>query len=1189
MRETEEDNEAEQQQEQEQETLLKPLHESLDAHPDDASLHFELGHSLWIQGGEAKEKAAEHFFISAKLNPQNGAAFKFLGHYYRRVSLDTQRSLKCYQRAVALNPDDSDSGEGLCDLLDEAGKETLEVAVCRDASDKSPRAFWAFRRLGYLQVHQKKWSEAVQSLQHAIRGYPTCADLWQALGIAYQRLGRFTAAIKSYGRAIELNETLVFAWVESGNIYLMLGSFKKGVEQFQQALKTSPQCVSAYYGLASGLLGLSKECLKLGAFKWGASLLKEAAEVATACICLVGNISCIWKLHGDTQLMYAKCYPWMGEGQNLEISREAYNASILSWKQTCSLAVTSARCSYQRALHLAPWQANIYSDIAISSDFVTSLSKTCGHDLSSWKLAEKMSVGALLLEGYNYEFWLALGYLSDYSALKQHAIIRGLQLDISSAVAWSYLGRLYRKEGEEKLARQAFDCARSIDPALALPWAGMAANFDTRESAPDEAFESCLRAVQILPLAEFQIGLAKLALLNGHLSSLQVFGAIQLAVQRAPHYPETHNLNGLVYEARKDYLSAATSYRIASHAINASSGSVPYSQIRDISINLARSLAMAGYAVDALCECEKLKKEGMLDGRGLQIYAFSLWQLGKNDLALSVVRNLAASVSTMEQISVSTPVSFICRLLYHISGLDAAITSILKMPKELFQSSKVSFIVSAIHALDRCNRLKPVVLSSCTFLTSYEEITEMHFLIALGKLVEDGSKYGLGFQSGVSHLKRTLHIYPNSSLIRNLLGYLLLSSNELSSIHVATRCCKLNPFDLPSHQGLKLSSDILGAGAVACYAVGNSSPKLSFPTCPNQCLNEPGAIRHLQKYLHQQPWSCNARYLLILNYLQKAREERFPHHLCVMLERLISVALSNKLYSKTDTSYQYQKFQLLLCASEISLQCRNVINCISHAKKASKIELADCYLFFAHLLLCRVHAMKGELLNLQREYAKCLELKTGFHIGWICLKLIKSQHKLQIDSNFLDFCFEECSKEGANSRNMWVAIFKLVRSLISIRDWDFLSAEEFLAEACSLVGDESCFYLCHGAVCMELARQRPGLHFLSLAQKSIAKAQKNSRIPLPLTSVLMAQAEGSLGSREKWARCLRLEWFTWPPEMRPAELFFQMHLLAKNLNDSSDSLSNVEFCQSPQRWVLRAIHTNPSCLRYWKVLQVLVE
>jgi len=65
---------------------------------------------LWEKGEEGKEKAAEHFIQSAKLNPKNGISFKYLGHYYANVSLDTQRAIKCYQRAVVLNPDDSESG-----------------------------------------------------------------------------------------------------------------------------------------------------------------------------------------------------------------------------------------------------------------------------------------------------------------------------------------------------------------------------------------------------------------------------------------------------------------------------------------------------------------------------------------------------------------------------------------------------------------------------------------------------------------------------------------------------------------------------------------------------------------------------------------------------------------------------------------------------------------------------------------------------------------------------------------------------------------------------------------------------------------------------------------------------------------------------------------------------------------------
>lgn len=48
----------------------------------------------------------------------------------------------------------------------------------------------------------------------------------------------------------------------------------QGIEQFRCALEVAPQNVSAHFGLAYGLLGMSKECASSGAFGWGASLLE---------------------------------------------------------------------------------------------------------------------------------------------------------------------------------------------------------------------------------------------------------------------------------------------------------------------------------------------------------------------------------------------------------------------------------------------------------------------------------------------------------------------------------------------------------------------------------------------------------------------------------------------------------------------------------------------------------------------------------------------------------------------------------------------------------------------------------------------------------------------------------------------------------------------------------------------------
>ncbi|XLT08583.1 hypothetical protein HN51_054376 [Arachis hypogaea] len=266
------------------------------------------------------------------------------------------------------------------------------------------------------------------------------------------------------------------------------------------------------------------------------------------------------------------------------------------------------------------------------------------------------------------------------------------------------------------------------------------------------------------------------------------------------------------------------------------------SQTKDVSINLARSLYKAGNAVDAIQECENLRKEGMLDFEIFQVYAISLWQLGKNDLALSIVRSLAASVSSMEKTAIKISISFIFRLLYYISGLDAVITNIMKMPKELIQSSKVNFVMSVVDALDGHNRLGFLVSSNLYFLKDHDEIARVHFLIALGKLVKNGHDGFLAVQSGIAYLRRILHIFPNCSLIRNLVGYLSLSGKESNSCHLAIRCCKLDHLDLSDKEGLKSASDIHGIAVVACYANGNSNPKSTFQTCTNQCSRAPAVL-----------------------------------------------------------------------------------------------------------------------------------------------------------------------------------------------------------------------------------------------------------------------------------------------------------------------------------------------------------
>ncbi|XP_035819938.1 tetratricopeptide repeat protein SKI3 isoform X3 [Zea mays] len=969
----------------------------------------------------------------------------------------------------------------------------------------------------------------------------------------------------------------------------MLGYYRKGVEQFRSALEMAPCNHSAYFGLASALLAWARNCVTTGAFGWAASLLKEASEASRICTSLTGNLSCVWKLHGDVQLTLARCFPWVDGKIKRVMDAQMFKNSVQEWRNTCLLAANGAKLSYQRALHLTPWEANVHNDMAICLDLICSMDDKNRFNPNVWELPEKMSLGALMLEPVNKDFWVTLGSMSSYLALKQHSFIRALHLDMSFSEAWACLGKIYRQSGDKQLAKQAFDRARSIDPSLALPWAGMSAeNYHQSGSSPvNESFESCLRAVQILPLPEFQIGLGTIAARSSNLLSPQVLMAVRQAVQRAPHYPESHNLNGLISEVRLDFRSAITFYLQARFALGMMYNSMSDNRqaFADVSVNLARALCKAGLASDAARECEELRCQGLLSVDGLQIYALALWKIGQSKEALSVSGSLAENLSGIKVESATAAWGFICTLTYGISGKDSAAAMIQKLPDQLNYNSQLKFIISALDALHPTKRLQLPQLNMPPKRTAYEVMSEVHSNIALGKAIGVGFDKPLRVDGSLSYLKKVLHMYPDCSLVRNQLGSLLLWSGDWMASHKAIRVTSLS-HGHTSSMGLRSPHHIQACAMVSCYATCCTYTKFSFATCEHQYLSGPDAIHHLQRWVHCEPWNQDARYLLVLAIFQKAHEEKYPKHTCVILKKLIMQVLSNISNPHEKEAMQYQVFLLLLLSSEVCLQSLDYENCITEAKEALKLTPSSRVdTFFANLQLCRAYVVHGDLLNSRNEYMKCLRNHTNTEIGWVMLKQLESACSLEGFSDEIDIKLHECVKRNGSDSSKWTSLFNLACAQCFLWGGNFESAEKALAQACSQVDPDSCILFLNGATCMEIARRFVAPQFISRAASSLRKAQQKSHASLPLVSLLLAQAEGSLGSKTKWERNLRLEWFSWPPELRPAEVYFQMHLLSRQSSAAvSQQNQLVETIQSPELWLLRAIHLNPSCPRYWKAL-----
>lgn len=77
----------------------------------------------------------------------------------------------------------------------------------------------------------------------------------------------------------------------------------------------------------------------------------------------------------------------MENAWGLEIDQRTLIDSIMSWKKKCSVAAVSACRSYQRALHLAPWEANLYIDIGLASDLGFFSEENHKEGLNSWYIS----------------------------------------------------------------------------------------------------------------------------------------------------------------------------------------------------------------------------------------------------------------------------------------------------------------------------------------------------------------------------------------------------------------------------------------------------------------------------------------------------------------------------------------------------------------------------------------------------------------------------------------------------------------------------------------------------------------------------------------------------------------------------------------------------------------------------------
>uniref|UniRef100_A0A8C0AMS3 Tetratricopeptide repeat domain 37 n=1 Tax=Buteo japonicus TaxID=224669 RepID=A0A8C0AMS3_9AVES len=449
-----------------------------------AEYHHYLGLTYWFMSDETKKdkgKALTQFLKAAKLDSYLGSVFCYLGNYYRDIAGDKSRARGCYKKAFELDGTDKESGTAAVDLSVQLGDMDTALSILNEATEKaSPgTAKWAWLHRGLYYLRTGQPSQAVADLQAALRADPKDSNCWESLGEAYLSRGSYSTALKSFRKASELNPELMYSIYRAAAVEQILGKYENAIATYQQILKKTEDYVPALKGLGECYLLLARSALDNYLDRKAVDFIEQALEFFTRATKHHPDVSCLWKLLGDTCTSVHVISPTKVNVQVLG-SLLGKNAGKQMLKKS-ELLRLGGRC-YSRALQLMALPS-IWCDLGINYYRQAEHLTAVGTDMNEISELLEKSLQclkkAVRLDSKNHLYWNALGVVASCSAignyaLAQHSFIKSVQAEQINVVAWSNLGVLYLATGNIEQAHEAFKVAQSLEPSYLLCWIGQA-------------------------------------------------------------------------------------------------------------------------------------------------------------------------------------------------------------------------------------------------------------------------------------------------------------------------------------------------------------------------------------------------------------------------------------------------------------------------------------------------------------------------------------------------------------------------------------------------------------------------------------------------------------------------------------------------------------------------------------------
>ncbi|GMK57364.1 hypothetical protein CspeluHIS016_0401980 [Cutaneotrichosporon spelunceum] len=482
---------------------------------------WRLGRTEWMIGDdESRTQAEEWFMASLRADECFAASYTALGICYAEAHSppDTERALKCFQKAFELDATEADAARrlafGYADedewaqvraiamrvMEGEGGVEGIAGGEVMNATERFALTNgWAWKALGSTEMYYKNYPKAIQAFQVALRADPDDASMWRMLGDAYVKSGRHMAGLKALQKALQIDPTMWMAQYHMGETYMQLGDYAGAIAAFKEVDSATE---SAEVGVTAAL---AESTLALGCVSAAGGFRERSRNAFHAAIGYALRVlttgrshrAWAWKLIGDAALQLAErevdskdvestaavLHPVLehlvtdDDDRRSSVAGLGHASNLLQAAPGRHYAVMAAAFAFAYRAHLLK---NEHSANSALYDLGCALHTLATRDEELRTPATKAAISAVRLalerDASDERLWNALGVICSAAGqqLAQHAFVVSLELYAKDSEVWTNLGFLYTRADDRELANQCFLKAQTLDPDCARAWFGQA-------------------------------------------------------------------------------------------------------------------------------------------------------------------------------------------------------------------------------------------------------------------------------------------------------------------------------------------------------------------------------------------------------------------------------------------------------------------------------------------------------------------------------------------------------------------------------------------------------------------------------------------------------------------------------------------------------------------------------------------